>query len=92
MSYETITLEVEDGLAHLTLNRPEAANALNPAMASDLRRAAVHLAHAPGVRAILLTAARRRSAAMAGFRALAASGRFSVRWARPSSTSSVMVS
>ena len=59
MSYETITLEVEDGLAHLTLNRPEAANALNPAMAADLRRAAVHLAHAPGVRAILLTAAGR---------------------------------
>ena len=56
MTYETILLEVEDGLAHLTLNRPEAANALNQVMAAELRRAAVHLAHDPTVRAVLLTA------------------------------------
>ena len=53
--FETITLEVEDGLAHLILNRPEAANALNSAMAADLRRAVVGLAHDPTVRAVLLT-------------------------------------
>jgi 2-(1,2-epoxy-1,2-dihydrophenyl)acetyl-CoA isomerase len=56
VSFETITLEVEDGLARLTLNRPEAANALNPTMAAELRRAVVGLAHDPRVRAVLLTA------------------------------------
>jgi 2-(1,2-epoxy-1,2-dihydrophenyl)acetyl-CoA isomerase len=57
VSFETITLEVDgDGLAHLMLNRPEAANALNPLMAAELRHAAVGLAHDSSVRAVLLTA------------------------------------
>jgi 2-(1,2-epoxy-1,2-dihydrophenyl)acetyl-CoA isomerase len=57
VSFETITLEVDDdGLAHLALNRPQAANAVDPAMARELRRAAVGLAHDPAVRAVLLTA------------------------------------
>jgi 2-(1,2-epoxy-1,2-dihydrophenyl)acetyl-CoA isomerase len=54
VSYQTITLEVDAGLAVLTLNRPEAANALDATMAAELRQAAVTLAHDPSVRAILL--------------------------------------
>lgn len=56
MAYETILLEVSDGLAHLTLNRPEAANALNAQLAAELRHAAIALAHDSAVRAVLLTA------------------------------------
>ena len=29
MDYKTLRLEVREGIAHLTLNRPDAANALN---------------------------------------------------------------
>jgi 2-(1,2-epoxy-1,2-dihydrophenyl)acetyl-CoA isomerase len=54
VSFQTITLEVDAGLAFLTLNRPEAANALDATMASELRQAAVIVAHDPSVRAVLL--------------------------------------
>ena len=56
MAYETILLEISDGLAHLTLNRPEAANALNAQLAAELRDAAIRLTHDASVRAVLLTA------------------------------------
>jgi 2-(1,2-epoxy-1,2-dihydrophenyl)acetyl-CoA isomerase len=54
VSFQTITLEVDAGLAVLHLNRPEAANALNSTMAAELRQAAVLVAHDPSVRAVLL--------------------------------------
>ena len=37
-AYETIDLEVRDGVAHLTLNRPDAANGINLQLAQDLMR------------------------------------------------------
>ena len=40
MRYESIDFEVENGLARLTLNRPDAANALNLDLARELRAAA----------------------------------------------------
>jgi enoyl-CoA hydratase/carnithine racemase len=36
MSYETIRYEVADGIATVTLNRPEVYNAMNPAMMNEL--------------------------------------------------------
>jgi enoyl-CoA hydratase/carnithine racemase len=39
MTYETILYEVRDKVATITLNRPEALNAISPAMAQDLRHA-----------------------------------------------------
>ncbi|MFN0089721.1 MAG: enoyl-CoA hydratase/isomerase family protein [Acidimicrobiales bacterium] len=59
MQYETITLDVVDHVARLTLNRPDAANAVNQAMGADLRRAALAISHNPDVRAVLLSGAGR---------------------------------
>lgn len=54
---DPVTLTVDDGLARLTLNRPEAYNTLNKALAESLMAAAVRCAHGSDVRAVLLTAA-----------------------------------
>lgn len=45
MNFENILYEIEDGILYLTLNRPEARNALTPAMWGDIR-AAVEMARA----------------------------------------------
>ncbi|MFE6226613.1 enoyl-CoA hydratase/isomerase family protein [Streptomyces sp. NPDC057854] len=54
---DTVLYEVSDGLATITLNRPEAMNALNVAAKVALRDAAEAAASDPAVRAVLLTAA-----------------------------------
>jgi 2-(1,2-epoxy-1,2-dihydrophenyl)acetyl-CoA isomerase len=54
---DTVLYEVSDGLATITLNRPEAMNALNIATKVALRDAATAAAGDAAVRAILLTAA-----------------------------------
>ncbi|MEU6281174.1 enoyl-CoA hydratase-related protein [Streptomyces sp. NPDC047028] len=54
---DTVLYEVSDGLATITLNRPEAMNALNIATKVALRDAAESAAGDDAVRAILLTAA-----------------------------------
>ncbi|WP_316775415.1 2-cyclohexenylcarbonyl CoA isomerase [Streptomyces sasae] len=54
---DTVLYEVSDGLATITLNRPEAMNALNIATKVALREAAQEAAADTAVRAILLTAA-----------------------------------
>ena len=59
MDYETIILEVRENVAHLTLNRPESANALNEALARDLLHASLQCNSDPAVRAVLITGAGR---------------------------------
>lgn len=54
---DTVLYEVSDGLATITLNRPEAMNALNVAAKVALRDAAREAADDDAVRAVLLTAA-----------------------------------
>ncbi|MFJ7148596.1 enoyl-CoA hydratase/isomerase family protein [Streptomyces sp. NPDC100445] len=54
---DTVLYEVSDGLATITLNRPEAMNALDIATKTALREAAESAASDTAVRAILLTAA-----------------------------------
>ncbi|PZH00267.1 enoyl-CoA hydratase [Streptomyces sp. NTH33] len=54
---DTVLYEVSDGLATITLNRPEAMNALNVATKVALRDAARSAADDDAVRAVLLTAA-----------------------------------
>ncbi|MET9729874.1 enoyl-CoA hydratase-related protein [Streptomyces sp. NPDC006458] len=58
---DTVLYEVSDGLATITLNRPEAMNALNVATKVALRDAAQEAAADTAVRAILLTAAGERA-------------------------------
>ncbi|WP_338896241.1 enoyl-CoA hydratase-related protein [Streptomyces sp. TG1A-60] len=54
---DTVLYEVRDGLATITLNRPEAMNALNVATKVALREAVETAAGDDAVRAVLLTAA-----------------------------------
>lgn len=56
--FEAITLAVDDGIATLTLNRPESLNALNSAMFVEVPEA-IRQAAAAGARALLVTGAGR---------------------------------
>ncbi|MFJ3666220.1 enoyl-CoA hydratase/isomerase family protein [Streptomyces sp. NPDC090106] len=58
---DTVLYEVTDGLATITLNRPEAMNALNVAAKVALREAVESAAADETVRAVLLTAAGERA-------------------------------
>lgn len=55
MAYETLTFELADNVATITLNRPDAANSLNKQMGEDLMAAAIECDENPDVRAVLLT-------------------------------------
>ncbi|WP_110239704.1 enoyl-CoA hydratase/isomerase family protein [Nocardioides gilvus] len=55
-----VTYDVADGVAHLQLNRPDAANALDMALATALREATEWAQGDDDVRAVLLTGAGKR--------------------------------
>ena len=55
MTFETLLFEVRDGVAHVTLNRPDAANSINLQLAKDLAYAAMQCDEDPAVRAVVLT-------------------------------------
>lgn len=59
MSFETIRFEKEEGVATITLNRPDAANALVPKLAEELYEASLLCAEDDEIRAIVLTGAGR---------------------------------
>lgn len=54
---EVVTLRLETGIAHLRLNRPESANALDRTVAAALLQAAHEIAQSPSVGAVVLTGA-----------------------------------
>jgi len=56
MSFETLLFETRDGVAHITLDREDAANAINLAMGRDLMSAALRCDEDPSVRAVLIRA------------------------------------
>jgi 2-(1,2-epoxy-1,2-dihydrophenyl)acetyl-CoA isomerase len=58
-SYETVELRVEDGVAEITLNRPERLNAWNAQFGDELREALLTDAAGADVRAVLITGAGR---------------------------------
>jgi 2-(1,2-epoxy-1,2-dihydrophenyl)acetyl-CoA isomerase len=70
--YSTLLFEVRDHVAHITLNRPEAANGVNLEMASELRHAARRCATDSEVRAVLLAGAGKMFCAGGDLKAFAA--------------------
>ena len=54
MSGETVLVETRDGIATVTLNRPEVRNALNPALLVELEQALISLEADPAARVIVL--------------------------------------
>lgn len=59
MRYETIRLDVAGGVATITLNRPEAFNALNLALGRELFSAVLEVGEDPAVRCVVVTGAGR---------------------------------
>ena len=57
MNYEHLLVTVTDGVATLTVNRPDKLNALNDQVVGQLHQAAMALKHAPDVRGVILTGA-----------------------------------
>src|SRR5690606_38693745 len=54
-----VKIHRKNGVMTITLNRPEAGNAINLAMAQDLMQASIHADQDAGVRCVLLTASER---------------------------------
>lgn len=59
MSYTCIAFEIADGVARITLNRPEKLNSFTVVMHEELRDALAHIASEPALRVLLLTGAGR---------------------------------
>jgi enoyl-CoA hydratase len=55
MTYQTLLLEIRDGIGFVTINRPDKLNALNDIVVADLARAAAALKADPSVRGVILT-------------------------------------
>jgi 2-(1,2-epoxy-1,2-dihydrophenyl)acetyl-CoA isomerase len=55
--YATLEFDIRDGVAHVTLNRPEAANAIDLELAQELLRAVLRCDEDPDVRAVLISGA-----------------------------------
>ncbi len=53
--YSTILFEVRDKVAHLTINRPEAANSLNATLSAEMMDAVVHCEEDADIRAIVVS-------------------------------------
>ena len=53
MKYETLKFDIDQGLGIITLNRPEAANAINIPMAKDLLNVAIECEGGAPVRSLL---------------------------------------
>jgi len=71
---EPVLLAIDEGVARITLNRPEAANAIDVHLARALERAVHRAAEADGLRAVLLTGAGERFCGGGDVRAFAESG------------------
>ena len=71
MAYQTIIVETEDGIAVVRLNRPEALNALNAQLLSEVAQALTALDADEAVRCIILTGSEKAFAAGADIKEMA---------------------
>ena len=71
MSYETILVEREDRVGIITLNRPQALNALNSQVMAEVTAAAADLDADPGIGAIIITGSAKAFAAGADIKEMA---------------------
>ncbi len=74
MAYENITLERRDGVATLTLNRPNTANSVDLPLARELMDAAIVCDDDPETRAVILTGAGKMFCAGGDLRSFADAG------------------
>lgn len=74
MSYETLTFSVTENVATITLNRPDAMNAMSPLMAKELHQVALAVDERADVRAVILTGAGKMFCAGGDLSAFAAAG------------------
>lgn len=56
---ETLTLSTNDGIALLTLNRPDVLNSINTQLIADMRDAVAAVSKDPAARVLLITGAGR---------------------------------
>jgi enoyl-CoA hydratase len=71
MNFQTVIYETSDGIATITINRPEARNALNDILRKELSEALNMAAEDEGVRGIILTGGEEIFAAGADIKAMA---------------------
>ncbi|MBC2722275.1 enoyl-CoA hydratase-related protein [Desulfosporosinus sp.] len=71
MNYETVIVEIEDGIAIVTLNRPEILNALNSQVFLELAEVTSTLENDDSVRAVIITGGEKVFAAGADVKQLA---------------------
>jgi enoyl-CoA hydratase len=57
MTFTTLLYQISDGLAHVTVNRPDKLNALNATVIAELDEAVTRLTADPEVRGVILTGA-----------------------------------
>jgi 2-(1,2-epoxy-1,2-dihydrophenyl)acetyl-CoA isomerase len=57
VAYETFDFEIQDGVARITLNRPDAYNAMSKQMALELMHVSIQCSEDEGIRAVLITGA-----------------------------------
>lgn len=57
MTYTTLLFDVKDSIAHITLNRPAAANSINLDLARDLMYAVLRCDEDPDIRTVLISGA-----------------------------------
>ncbi|MEZ5228901.1 MAG: enoyl-CoA hydratase-related protein [Acidimicrobiales bacterium] len=56
MAFTTLSYDVRDGVGHVRFTRPEGANAVNPALARDLRDVVIEIQFDDAVKAVSVTA------------------------------------
>ncbi len=74
MEYRNIRFALADGVATITLDRPDAANAIDLALGRELMHAAIRCAEDPAVRAVLLTGTGKMFCAGGDLKSFAAEG------------------